>query len=183
MSRAERIVKKAIKRHHLHLETEGLDELTLGLLFNRDSRTLVSARGVIGETDTVVQVRELKTKLEPNSTTYRQEATLVVVELLSPMHFLVTAHKPAEEITVLTRHINSAWVSEPRSGRIISYPPDQAESLALIERAATHLPPRWYAEGAGNYLHIFCLPAATEEPELEDVIRLAGELRFLLVAA
>lgn len=182
MSRAVRLAKKTSRRHHLHVGEEVDDELAQGLLFNRDSRTLFSSRGIVGETDTVLQVRDFVYKSGPGGTTSQQEAILVAVELIEPLQFLITAHEPSSDISQLSRHLHAGWTREERHGRVILCRPEDSGHLDLLERAASHLPQGWYAEGSVKYLQLFRMPATTDENELEETLRLAGELRPLLVA-
>lgn len=183
MSRAERIIKHAAKRHHLHFEPDEIDELNQGLLFTSHSRTLINARGVVGDSEVIVQLRDLLLKDEATAKARHQTATLVATPLLAPMPFLICAQPLAPALSLLISHVRAAWNRQEHGGRKLYYPPDSAEKSTLFERAAEHVPHGWCAEGTEHYLQLFKLPATEEENDLEALMQLAGELRPLLVAA
>jgi len=183
MSREERIIKHAAKRHHLHFEPDEIDELASGLLFSSHSRTLISARGVVGDSEVILQLRDLLLKDESKALARHHRATLVATPLLEPMPFLVCAQPLAPAVSLMISHVLAAWNRQEHTGRKVYYPPDSAEHLALFERVANHLPQDWCAEGTKHYLQLFKLPATADENNLEEVMQLAGELRPLLVTA
>lgn len=181
MSRPVRITKQAIKRHHLHIEPAEADELANGVLFTSTSRPLITARGVVGETDTVLQLREISLKSAPQSKIKNFEVTLIAVPALSSVRFVICPLRPEPELAVAFGHIFASWINHTQDPHQIYYPPDSEDYLMYFRRVATHLPANWCLEGTGSHLHLFKLPAEEDSSKLEEAVRLVGELKYLLV--
>ena len=182
MSRAERIIKRLAKRHHLQVVTDADEELIQvphSLLVSKGGRELISARGVIEDSDIVVSLHTLVIPGQPE-----QEATILTTPLPFGLQLTaLTKHQPAHLDEVL-RHLHPEWQWHQTSTHILALPINaSAEQINATKHALAHLSPDLNAEVIDQHLSLFRVPPIHDEPTLETDLRLATEVKHLFVSA
>lgn len=182
MSRAERIIKRLAKRHHLQVIIETDEELILiphSLLISKDGRELINARGVIDDSDVTVSLRNLAL---PGLSD--QAASIIITPLPFGLELVALSKQQPAHLDEVIRHLHPEWSSHQSATHKLALPISaNEEQINATKHAINHLPSDLNAEVSDQHLLLFSIPPIYEEAKLESVLRLTIEVKHLFVSA
>lgn len=177
-----RAIKRIAKRHHLHPVVNADEELLLtphSLLVNKDSRELISARGIFEDSDITVSLRSLALPAQPG-----RFVTIITTPLLFGLELVALSRQLSAHLNELITDLHPDWQFYPTSTHHLALSVSASEEqLNATRHALTHLPQELSAEVSDQHLSIFSVPQLDDEQVLETNVRLTVELKHLFVTA
>lgn len=182
MSRAERIIKRLARRHHLQVVTDADEELIQvphSLLISKDGQELISARGIIEDSDVTVSLRNLVLPGLPE-----QAATIITTPLPFGLELTALAKHQPTHLKEILRHLHPEWQLHQTSTHVLALPiTASSEQIKVTKHALSHLPLHLNAEVSDQHLSLFTVTPINDEAILETDLRLATEIKHLFVSA